>query len=61
MEQHTVTGGRHLRSERHDTTQIAAATGGKRHPGAMFAKNLVMDVHTAYVGYGHRSSSRLEE
>src|SRR5438128_4410962 len=59
MQQYMVASGRHLRGERHDTAEIAAATGGKRHPGAIFTKDLVMDVHAAYVGYGHRSSSRL--
>src|SRR5438093_9805738 len=59
MEQHTVAGCRHLRGEWHDTAQIAAATGGKRHPGAMLAQDLVIEVYAAYVGYGHRSSSRL--
>ena len=60
MQQHTVAGCRHPRGERHDAAQVAAATGRKRHPGAMLAKDLVIDVHAAYVGYGHRSSSRLE-
>src|SRR5438132_5230972 len=59
MEQHTVTGCRHLRGEWHDTAQVAAATWGERHPRAMLAKDLVMNVHTAYSSYGHRSSSRL--
>src|SRR5207245_2722727 len=59
MQQHTVAGCRHLRGERHDTAQIAAATRGKRHPGAMRAKDLVIDVYAAYVGYEHRSSSRV--
>src|SRR5207253_1791789 len=35
MEQHTVTGCRHLRGEWHDTAQVAAATWGERHPRAM--------------------------
>src|SRR5438132_14242205 len=59
MEQHTVAGCRHLGGERHDTAEVAATTGGKRYPGAMLAKDLVMDVHAAYSGYGHRSSSCL--
>ena len=60
MQQHTGAGCRYLRGERHDTAQIAATARGKRHPGAVRAKDLVIDVHAAYVGYGHRSSSRLQ-
>src|SRR4029453_2420903 len=59
VEQHTVAGCRHPRGERHDTAQVAAATGGKCHPRTMLAKDLVIDVHAAYVSNGHRFSSRL--
>src|SRR5437763_40996 len=59
MEQHTVTSRRHLLGERQDTAKVAATTGGKRHPRTILTKDLVVDVHASYVGYRHRSSSRL--
>src|SRR5207249_8278570 len=59
MEQHTVASRRHLLGERQDAAKIAAATRRKCHPRTMLTKDLVVDVHTSYVGYGHRSSSCL--